>query len=74
VYLKKYFFGVTVIDGLTDHEVAWVGLTEDQKSKWVQTRWTSAKPSTLTPRWAKASRMAVEVAHGSCTDLPPIKK
>lgn len=40
---------------LTDQEVAWVGLTEYQASKWAQTLWTSAKPSTLTPRWAKPS-------------------
>jgi dihydrolipoamide dehydrogenase len=33
---------------------------------------TSARPSTP-PRWASIG-MAAEVAHGSCTDVPPARK
>ena len=54
----------------TDPEVAWVGLTEDEaKARGIN--WQDHPPA---PTLGESIGMAAEVAHGSCTDLPPARK
>jgi dihydrolipoamide dehydrogenase len=71
----------------TDPEVAWVGLTEDQaKAQGIKVKkglfpWAASghavdigKTIHPHPMLGESIGMAAEIAHGSCTDVPPARK
>jgi len=72
--LASSAFNARVIPSVahTDPEVAWVGLTEDQAK--AADAVDVGKTIHPHPTVGESIGMAAEVAHGSCTDLPPARK
>ena len=74
--LASVAFNARVIPSVayTDPEVVWVGLTEDFGLAPKASRSRRVYSPGLHPTLGESIGMAAEVAHGSCTDLPPAKK